>query len=138
LICRAGGCTTTAAPPAPLTNNNFLTYVNALNKISIQYPSTWAKTESIVDSHIPVIFNAPVVAASAATAPPAATKTFMISMDNLLANNPQQQTASPLGSYTQKQIYALTHSNTKYSISDANISCLSFTTLAPSCFALFM
>ena len=48
-----------ATAPAQPTNN-FLTYVNTVNKITIRYPSIWTKTEFAGNPSIPVMFNAPV------------------------------------------------------------------------------
>jgi hypothetical protein len=101
---------------------NFLTYLNAPNKITIKYPSTWTKTESLGGSSIPVMFNAPTTDSTAAAsgAPGAAPKTSFMIMINKL--NPPTLT---LDSYTQQQIDGLTHSNTvKYTITDTNAKVL--------------
>jgi hypothetical protein len=103
--------TTASAPPRGQTTNNFLTYVNAANKISIKYPSTWTKTDLVGNPSIPVMFNAP----SAATTTPggAATKTnFVISIT---------PGASNLDSFAHQQVNKLAQSTAvKYTITDTN------------------
>jgi hypothetical protein len=108
----ASSSTTAQAP------NTFLTYINALNKITIKYPSTWTKTDLVGNPSIPVIFNAP-LSTIASTAPntAGATKTgFAISIT---------PGAASLDSFTQQQINALTHSNAvRYTITDSNAKIL--------------
>jgi len=116
----AGGtrAATTAPPPAPAQPvNNFLTYVNALKKITIKYPSTWTKTEFVGNPSIPVMFSAPIAATSTTTTTgnTGARTSFMISITPSAANL----------DYTQQQINGLTHSNAiKYTITDANAKVL--------------
>jgi hypothetical protein len=88
-------------------NNNFLTYVNVINKITMRYPSTWTKTEFTGNHSIPVMFNAPI---TSATTKATAKTNFVISITRGAAN---------LDSYTQQQINGLTHSKAvKYTITD--------------------
>jgi hypothetical protein len=97
------------------TSINFLTYVNSPNKITIKYPDTWTKTESLGDSRIPVMFNAPIADSTAAMAK----TSFMIMINKL--NSP----TLTLDAYTQQQIDGLTHSKTvKYIITDTNAKVL--------------
>jgi hypothetical protein len=97
------------------TSINFLTYVNAPNKITIKYPDTWTKTESLDDSRIPVMFNAPIADSTAG----AAKTSFMIMINKLNSPTPT------LDDYTQQQIDGLTHSKTvKYTITDTNAKAL--------------
>ena len=87
-------------------------YVNAVNKISMKYPSTWTKTDLVGNPSIPVMFNAPV--ADAATA---GTKTnFVISI------TPR---ATSVDSFTLQQINGLIQSKAvKYTITDTNAKIL--------------
>jgi hypothetical protein len=107
-----GGSSTTAATSPAQANNNFLTYVNSINKISIKYPSAWTKTEFAGNPSIPVMFNAPITAATTT----AAKTSFVISIT---------PSASNLDSFTEQQINGLTQSNTvKYTITDSNAKLL--------------
>ncbi len=112
---------TTATPPLTAqTTNNFLTYVNAVNKITIKYPSTWTKTELEDNPSIPVIFKAPVTIAANTAQPNTGADTpktiFMISMTPGAAN---------LNSFAQQQINALAHSSTiNYTITNMNTKVL--------------
>jgi PsbP-like protein len=106
-----GGSSTTAATSPAQANNNFLTYVNAINKITIKYPSTWTKTEFAGNPSIPVMFNAPTAATTTA-----AKTNFVISIT---------PSASNLDSFTQQQINGLTQSNAvKYTITDTDAKVL--------------
>jgi hypothetical protein len=109
-----GGSGTYATAPAQPTNN-FITYVNAVNKITIRYPSIWTKTEFAGNPSIPVMFNAPFT--TTATPDTGAAKTsFMISITPSAAN---------LDSFTSQQIFGLTHSNTiKYTITNPDAKVL--------------
>jgi PsbP-like protein len=107
----SGGGTSTAAPGQGA--NTFLIYVNAVNKITIKYPSAWTKTELVDNPSIPVMFNAPTTIATTAGA---AKTSFVISITPSAAN---------LDSFTQQQINGLTQSNTvKYTITDSNAKLL--------------
>ena len=112
-----GGSTTTAtASPAPgqSANNAFLTYVNAVNKITIKYPSSWTKTDLVGNPRIPVMFNAPIVATAAT--PDTAKTSFVISITPAAAN---------LDSFTLQQINALTQSKAaKYTITSTDAKVL--------------
>jgi hypothetical protein len=103
-----------AAAPSQITNsnnNNFLTYLNTPDKITIRYPSTWTKTEFANNPNIPVIFNAPINGTTAATT----RTTLMINVNQLTPSS-----ATP-DAYTQQQINALTNSSViKYAITDTN------------------
>jgi hypothetical protein len=103
-----------AAAPSQITNsnnNNFLTYLNTPDKITIRYPSTWTKTEFANNPSIPVIFNAPINGTTAATT----RTTLMINVNQLTPSS-----ATP-DAYTQQQINALTNSSViKYAITDTN------------------
>jgi hypothetical protein len=110
----SGGGTSAAAPGQGA--NAFLTYVNAVNKISIKYPSTWTKTEFTGNPKIPVMFNAPITTAATSTTAAGAKTNFVISTT---------PGAADLDSFVQQQINALTQSNTvKYTITDSNAKVL--------------
>ena len=108
-----GGSTSTTSAP-PVAQATFLTYVNAINKISMKYPSTWTKTELVGNPSIPVMFNAPIAATTATTA---GTKTnFVISITPRATN---------LDSFTLQQINGLIQSKAvKYAITDTNAKIL--------------
>jgi hypothetical protein len=101
------------------TNNNFLTYANTINKITIKYPSTWTKTEFTGNPSIPVIFNTPttITTATGNAGPAAAAKnSFVISVT---------PSASNLDNFTHQRINALTQSNgVKYNITNTNAKVL--------------
>jgi hypothetical protein len=106
-----GGGFTSSGGAAHAPTVPFLTYVNKIDKITIQYPSTWAKTELAGNNpSIPVLFNAPTTPANNGSS-----TTFMITVNKL---------ASPittLDNYTVQQIYGLTQSNAvKYNITSLN------------------
>lgn len=105
-----GTTTTTAA--AGQGANTFLTYVNAVNKITIKYPSTWTKTEFTGNPKIPVMFNAPITTAATTGA-----KTNFV-----ISTTPG---AADLDSFTQQQISSLSQSNAvKYTLTDTNAKVL--------------
>jgi hypothetical protein len=110
-----GGASGSAATATPAQGSNtFLTYVNAVNKITIKYPSTWTKTELVGNPSIPVMFSAPV--ASATGTPNTAKTSFVISIT---------PGASSLDSFTQQQLSTLTQSQAiKYTITDPNAKLL--------------
>ena len=110
-----GGGTGPAAPSQGA--NNFLTYVNAINKITIKYPSTWTKTDLVGNPRIPVMFSAPTLATATTTPASTAAKTsFVISIT---------PSASSLDSFTQQQLNTLTQSKAiKYTITDTNAKVL--------------
>jgi hypothetical protein len=90
--------------------------VNAVNKITIKYPSTWTKTEFTGNPSIPVMFNAPITAATTTTTTAGAKTNFVISTT---------PGAADLDSFTQQQINALTQSKAiKYTITDTNAKVL--------------
>jgi hypothetical protein len=113
-----GGAThaVTGATPHSATGqptSTFLTYANVLKKITIKYPSTWTKTESVGNPNIPVLFTAPATITSTPSTTAAAPKTsFVINIIPSAAN---------LDGYTQQQINALTQSQAvKYTITNTN------------------
>jgi hypothetical protein len=116
-VTGGGGTSTTGAAAPAQGSNTFLTYVNAINKLTIKYPSSWTKTDLVGNPSIPVMFSAPTAIATATTPGAAATKTsFVISVT---------PSASNLDSFTQQQINALTNSKAiKYTITDTNAKVL--------------
>jgi hypothetical protein len=110
----AGGGNAAAAPAQGA--NTFLTYVNAVNKLTIKYPSTWTKTDLVGNPSIPVMFSAPTAIIAAAGNTPATKTSFVISIT---------PSASNLDSFMRQQINTLTNSKAiKYTITDTNAKVL--------------